>query len=959
MKHRNRLGFAAGVVTLLSAGLIMTLPANAETVQQTAAQSGHDIVVDAQGKVTDFTDEYTEAKGPLAGSNPLARSGNTVAVFDIGNSRYTQGDAIDVSSYQDWMTFDDFRRLRSVGVRTVVVKVSEGTGYLNPKAASEIIYARQAGMKVAVYHYAKFRDSGSGWNEGRHMADCLNRLGLPKNVLVFADMEHKTEPGGRISSQIVPALQSFWNALNGSGYRNHAVYTYESYLSELAKFNRGSITSTVGGNRNTWLAQYPFQPYRNCAFERNHRNQGYGAWQFSSTSQLSWKRKVNGWNKYIDLSHDYNGLLTNAASLPVARGQQQIDGHWYYFDANGMKTGFQWIADQKKTVYYGSNGQMQYGQKQINGKWYLFDRSTGAMKTGWQNLNGYGQNKTCYYASNGQMQYGQQCINGRWYLFDKGTGAMKTGFQNLKGYGQNKTCYYASNGQMQYGLQKINGYSSYYFNPATGAMAQNGVFKIGGRSYCYGSDGRRVSGLNNLNGGTYLSDSNGVMLTGLQKINGYSWYWFMPDGRMATNSWVTLNGRKYYYEANGRRAAGERKINGKWYLFKSDGKMSTGFNSPDGRKTCYYDSNGQMVYGLQKINGKWYWFNASTGARTSGWVTVNGRKHYFDAEGKGLTGTAKISGSHYYFNANGEMQTGWVTLNGKKYYYGTDGRKVFTDVLIDNIKYTFDRKTGELVSSHKVSPVVSNGWDAAHKYYYVNGRKYTGQKNIGGKWYLFKDGAMKTGFQWIPEQRKTCYYNGKGQMQYGQQHIGGKWYLFDKNTGAMKTGLQWISDQRKTCYYNGKGQMQYGQQHIGGKWYLFDKNTGAMKTGLQWISDQRKTCYYNGKGQMQYGQQHIGGKWYLFDKSTGAMKTGFQWIPEQRKTCYYNGNGQMQYGQQCISGRWYLFDKSTGAMKTGFQWIPEQRKTCYYNNNGQMLHGRQRINGRWYNFNRWTGALMN
>ncbi|MFM9598240.1 hypothetical protein ACKI1O_54330, partial [Streptomyces scabiei] len=68
----------------------------------------------------------------------------------------------------------------------------------------------------------------------------------------------------------------------------------------------------------------------------------------------------------------------------------------------------------------------------------------------------------------------------------------------------------------------------------------------------------------------------------------------------------------------------------------------------------------------------------------------------------------------------------------------------------------------------------------------------------------------------------------QGQMQYGQQNVNGKWYLFDKNTGAMKTGLQYIADQKKTVYYNSQGQMQYGQQNVNGKWYLFDKNTGAM-----------------------------------------------------------------------------------------------------------------------------------
>ncbi|MFM9745759.1 N-acetylmuramoyl-L-alanine amidase family protein, partial [Streptomyces brasiliscabiei] len=84
-----------------------------------------------------------------------------------------------------------------------------------------------------------------------------------------------------------------------------------------------------------------------------------------------------------------------------------------------MKTGFQYIAAQKKTVYYNASGQMQYGQQHINSKWYLFDQNTGAMKTGFQYIAA--QKKTVYYNASGQMQYGQQHINSKWYLFDQNT----------------------------------------------------------------------------------------------------------------------------------------------------------------------------------------------------------------------------------------------------------------------------------------------------------------------------------------------------------------------------------------------------------------------------------------------------------------------------------------------------------------------------------------------------------
>jgi len=43
-----------------------------------------------------------------------------------------------------------------------------------------------------------------------------------------------------------------------------------------------------------------------------------------------------------------------------------------------MKTGFQYIANQHKIVYYNNNGQMLYGFQKIKGKTYHFNTQTGA-----------------------------------------------------------------------------------------------------------------------------------------------------------------------------------------------------------------------------------------------------------------------------------------------------------------------------------------------------------------------------------------------------------------------------------------------------------------------------------------------------------------------------------------------------------------------------------------------------
>ena len=60
-------------------------------------------------------------------------------------------------------------------------------------------------------------------------------------------------------------------------------------------------------------------------------------------------------------------------------GQKNIGGHWYLFDSKGvMQRGFQYIANQSKTVYYNKDGWMLYGHQLINGKKYYFNTITGA-----------------------------------------------------------------------------------------------------------------------------------------------------------------------------------------------------------------------------------------------------------------------------------------------------------------------------------------------------------------------------------------------------------------------------------------------------------------------------------------------------------------------------------------------------------------------------------------------------
>lgn len=341
-----------------------------------------------------------------------------------------------------------------------------------------------------------------------------------------------------------------------------------------------------------------------------------------------------------------------------------------------------------------------------------------------------------------------------------------------------------------------------------------------------------------------------------------------------------------------------------------------------------------------------------------------------------------------------------------------------------NVPYTgFQKLKDDRVVYYNKDGQMQYGWqwvENATRYFDTfDGKMAIGQQNINGHWYLFNEkGEMQRGFQQIPDQNKTVYYNKDGWMLYGQQNIGGYWYNFDTFDGAMKTGFVKIPDQNKTVYYNKQGQMQYGwqwvenathyfdtfngkmaigQQNINDHWYLFNEK-GEMQRGFQYIAAQNKTVYYNKDGWMLYGVQQIGPDKYYFDIVTGAMKKddvvfdkadgklsyygndgkqvkgiivldgkeynfadgtlisdGQQLVTIKGKS-YLLNNSRVVTGQQKLAGYWYYFDINTGVMAHGFQYLADQNKTVYYNDQGQMVYGWKDISGRRYFFDRVTGA---
>ena len=377
--------------------------------------------------------------------------------------------------------------------------------------------------------------------------------------------------------------------------------------------------------------------------------------------------------------------------------------------------------------------------------------------------------------------------------------------------------------------------------------------------------------------GTWVEDSNG--------------WKYKEGGKYVTNSWKDIDGKRYYFDANGYRVTGWQTIGGKKYFFMPEGYMMTGWIS-FGRTRYYLMPDGHMLTGWCSFGSTKYYL-ASDGKMVRGWQTIDGKRYYFNDDGVMQTGWQTIDGKRYFFMPEGYMMRGWISFGKTRYYLDSNGVMVTGKQVIDGTTYTF-ASDGKLIEESK------RGWKTVNgkKYYYnENGVAVTGWQTIDGKKYFFMpEGYMMTG--WISFGSTKYYLGTDGVMRTGWQTINGKKYFFMPE-GYMMTG--WISFGQTRYYLMPDGHMLTGWCSFGStKYYL--ASDGKMVRGWQTISG--KKYYFNTDGIMQTGWQTIDGKKYFF-MPDGYMMTG--WISFGKTRYYLDKSGVMQTGWQFISNTWYYF----------------------------------------------------
>ena len=191
-------------------------------------------------------------------------------------------------------------------------------------------------------------------------------------------------------------------------------------------------------------------------------------------------------------------------------GALTLDGHDYYFRANGAQVKGEFVTENGKISYYTVDNGYKVKDKffEVNGKWYHADKD-------------------------GNLATGRQTIDHLNYYFNADGSQVKSDFFTLDG---GKTWYYA----------KDNG------------EIVTGAYSVGGKNYYFKEDGSQVKGdfVKNADGSlSYYDKDSGERLNNCFLTTGYNVWYYFKDGKAVTGR-QNIDGKEYYFDNLGRQVKG-------------------------------------------------------------------------------------------------------------------------------------------------------------------------------------------------------------------------------------------------------------------------------------------------------------------------------------------------------------------------------------------------------------------
>ena len=768
--------------------------------------------------------------------------------------------------------------------------------------------------------------------------------------------------------------------------------------------------------------------------------------------------------QWIQYSDPKTGLMTtgdpwNGRPSTV----KKIDGKLYAFHAGnglilheeGLTTGEGWIEiehesfDGSYQAYVSKTGEIQTGWVNTNpGGWLYLDKEYGmpAYNTfvparsgkGFTYVDNYGEITSGIFVLTKKTQTITE-QDGLYRIFANGddefywvkNGAFQTGWVYL--HYSEKTGF-VWNTTAKGALEKM------YFDPDRYGAQRTGTFTVDGKTYktnlskypdFYYDNIDHYETVQTLFGmytnypekygrydGVIIDEGGAIVYNKLVKIavwNGAEWdsYYVYTDddGKPVTDTWQTVNGKKYYFDSNGWMSMADMwpsswvycDANGNeqtvYYKLKNAKKPTEGYNyyTPDGKKLTsimLYDSGFINKVGMIDSKGSLIIDSAATvriclesGAPSYTYVAgANGNIFRSDSSSTFLIVEAK--GKSYIVDDYGEVQK---NSSLPVYAEGPDGSGyVMADKNGVLYKKTFRTLTDASHGSYKVylneyGFAVDDGaeiYESDIKYYSyaLNGKAYLVFNAPNYTGFVIPGKTVKPGTTdvysagWQGQSDSPVYLNKDGTIKTGfVKHGSMTKYIVVTPYGDVWCAVsypEYFDSTNYTILYN-----------IGEKTYFFDE-LGTMVTG--WVHfehcltiDLNDYMYDNFANTRNFDDVYM-----YFSPKTGVAFTGKSKVPvpqlfdgrislgdegdyftngEKRVnttgkvgTVYFTSDGMLIHDTEATVEKKLMMFNADGTFEAKAHW-EDANKNRYILKSGALATGRQKVDGSYYFFDPATG----
>ena len=135
-----------------------------------------------------------------------------------------------------------FKKLKKYGVKSAIIKLTEGTAYTNAKSAAQVSNAYKVFGSVSAYHYYL----GSPLAEAKYFLSKVKAYGLDKTTWLAIDVEDPSLPKYNTAG-----INIFLRYLKAAGYTNLLCYASGSWFTS-GRINKNALASGT----KLWVAAY-------------------------------------------------------------------------------------------------------------------------------------------------------------------------------------------------------------------------------------------------------------------------------------------------------------------------------------------------------------------------------------------------------------------------------------------------------------------------------------------------------------------------------------------------------------------------------------------------------------------------------------------------------------------------------------------------------------------------------